>query len=67
MATKQGLHALTIQEAQNAKLGQGGMVLIDDLDKDLLESMSDLAETKYILIMIEKINEIVDVINEKGV
>ena len=30
MATKQGLHALTIQEAQNAKLGQGGMVLIND-------------------------------------
>ena len=33
MATKQGLHALTIQEAQNAKLGQGGMVLIDDTDE----------------------------------
>ena len=30
MATKQGLHALTIQEAQNAKLGQAGMVYIDD-------------------------------------
>ena len=42
-------------------------IIIDDLDKDLLESMSDLAETKYILIMIEKINEIIDIINEKGV
>jgi len=31
MATKQGLHALTIQEAQNAKLGQAGMIYIDDV------------------------------------
>jgi len=30
---KQGLKKLTVQEAHNAKLGQAGMVLIDDTDE----------------------------------
>ena len=30
MAIKQGLQAFTVQEAQNAKLGQGGTIYIDD-------------------------------------
>ena len=30
---KRGLHRLTVHEAQNAKLGQAGMVWIDDTDE----------------------------------
>ena len=30
---KKGLHKLSVQEAQNAKLGQAGMIWIDDNDE----------------------------------
>ena len=32
---RKGLHRLSVQEAQNAKLGQAGMIWIDDTDEHI--------------------------------